>query len=571
MLVDRKTKKIVRLVFLITLFFSSMIWSQENFTCDVDLLSHLTEEDLFEKFKKFNNDSSSYKKCANGFIKYARVKRNIVLESQGLYLMGVLSKEEEAIKYADSIILITKNLDNYTYPARAHLLKARNLGRKEEYAKALNELLEADTYATKNNNLDQKNEVKFFIGILKINLGDLEESLNYYKSANGYYESKYEENKSYQKKYLKSLFALGNGYTRVKKYDSAYYYMHKGMKLSIKVSDSTYYGYFLLSSGIINYFKKDYKASLDSLHKFNTLFKDRIKDGNEQISNMYIGKNYYEINDTEKSITFLKKVHSIPPFELRSCYEILLKIYKEQKNLEKQIESIDKIVHLDSIINKDFKYLYTKIEKKYSSPNLLREKEIIINNLKERTKTNRYAIYLLIVLLSFSGLLLLYNNNKRKVYKSRFLKLYNENTSLDRNRLKKSDDRKTKDIDIPSEVVKHILEKLEEFEKSKDFLVHNIKIAKLAEEFKTNSRYLSKLINVKKEKSFSNYINDLRINYTIEELKKNAKFRKYTIKAISHEVGFKSSEIFSKSFHKKTGIYPSFFLKELNSQEKTNN
>ena len=37
----------------------------------------------------------------------------------------------------------------------------------------------------------------------------------------------------------------------------------------------------------------------------------------------------------------------------------------------------------------------------------------------------------------------------------------------------------------------------------------------------------------------------------------------YIIKAIAKEIGFNTSEAFSKSFYKNTGIYPSFFLKEL--------
>jgi AraC-like DNA-binding protein len=69
-------------------------------------------------------------------------------------------------------------------------------------------------------------------------------------------------------------------------------------------------------------------------------------------------------------------------------------------------------------------------------------------------------------------------------------------------------------------------------------------------------------------KNFSHYINDLRIDFAIEELKENSTFRKYTIKAIANECGFKSAESFSKSFYKTYGIYPSFYLKQLQSTRK---
>ena len=85
----------------------------------------------------------------------------------------------------------------------------------------------------------------------------------------------------------------------------------------------------------------------------------------------------------------------------------------------------------------------------------------------------------------------------------------------------------------------------------------------LAKELNTNSTYLSKIINVYKEKNFSNYLHDLRIGYAIERLRDDEKFRLYSIKGISEEMGFKTSESFAKAFHKKTGIYPSAFIKTL--------
>ena len=42
------------------------------------------------------------------------------------------------------------------------------------------------------------------------------------------------------------------------------------------------------------------------------------------------------------------------------------------------------------------------------------------------------------------------------------------------------------------------------------------------------------------------------------------------IKATAKESGFKSAESFSKSFYKVYGIYPSFYLKQLESKEEIN-
>ena len=122
---------------------------------------------------------------------------------------------------------------------------------------------------------------------------------------------------------------------------------------------------------------------------------------------------------------------------------------------------------------------------------------------------------------------------------------------------------------IPEEITKNILDGLRIFEREKKFLSKGISLKQLAMDLKTNTSYLSFTINSYVEKNFSKYISDLRIQYSIDKLKEDKKFRLYSIKAIASEVGFKSQEAFSKAFYKKTGIYPSYFINNLNNSEKT--
>ena len=79
----------------------------------------------------------------------------------------------------------------------------------------------------------------------------------------------------------------------------------------------------------------------------------------------------------------------------------------------------------------------------------------------------------------------------------------------------------------------------------------------------TNTKYLSKIINHHKNKSFINYVNDLRVEYSIEQLKESDVLKSYTIQGIAEEVGFNSAESYSSAFKKSTGIKPSYFLREL--------
>ena len=63
------------------------------------------------------------------------------------------------------------------------------------------------------------------------------------------------------------------------------------------------------------------------------------------------------------------------------------------------------------------------------------------------------------------------------------------------------------------------MQQLEKFEEEPRFTDNQMSLRLLSEEFNTNIPYLSKIINVYKEKIFNYYINDLRIDYIIELLK----------------------------------------------------
>ncbi len=85
----------------------------------------------------------------------------------------------------------------------------------------------------------------------------------------------------------------------------------------------------------------------------------------------------------------------------------------------------------------------------------------------------------------------------------------------------------------------------------------------------TNSKYLSKIVNTHKEKTFTKYINDLRVEYAIRKLQQDKKLRNYTIQAIAVEFAFDNAESFSTAFHKNTGLKPTYFIENINKTKST--
>lgn len=118
-------------------------------------------------------------------------------------------------------------------------------------------------------------------------------------------------------------------------------------------------------------------------------------------------------------------------------------------------------------------------------------------------------------------------------------------------------------INIDEEKEQEILEKLAALEKKLYYLKPDFTQQNVAKKIKTNTTYLSYIVNKKFNKTFSEYSNELKINYAINEMISNPVYRKYSTQAIAESVGFKNAVSFTKSFNKRTGVTPVQFIKRL--------
>jgi AraC-like DNA-binding protein len=57
------------------------------------------------------------------------------------------------------------------------------------------------------------------------------------------------------------------------------------------------------------------------------------------------------------------------------------------------------------------------------------------------------------------------------------------------------------------------------------------------------------------------------IAYAIEALQANPTFLRYSIKAIALECGYTNATSFSRAFFKQTGLYPSFYIRQLSKKK----
>lgn len=120
---------------------------------------------------------------------------------------------------------------------------------------------------------------------------------------------------------------------------------------------------------------------------------------------------------------------------------------------------------------------------------------------------------------------------------------------------------------MPEETLQRILAGLNLFEEKHLFTSASISLSFLSTHLNTNSKYLSYILRQYKQKDFTRYINDLRIDYIIKSLKEDPEWRKYKISILAEKAGFSSHSKFTNIFKAYTGLSPSTFIQYLEAQK----
>ncbi|MCB0456189.1 MAG: AraC family transcriptional regulator [Flavobacteriaceae bacterium] len=540
-----------------------------------DSLTIMESDALLQLLSEQRSDTTKANLIAAVFLEKVKMERDTLKMLEGYSLLARSFNSEKNIQYADSIILTSKNINTENYPGLGYLLKAREYNNIGDIKEATINFLKAYEYAEKNKNISHQTFILGRLIFLKSIWGDKKEALELQKkrhaivlqSATGTNTTEDLKNE------LTSLFNFSFCYLNLKELDSAAVYAHKGLQKSNEYKGEdigfieNYFKEILLE---INYYNKNYDFVIKSADSL--LAKIDYENYKESYQNIYYfkGLSLLEEGVYEKGILYLIKSDSIfdaenfqikQPYQ-RTLYEVLLKHYREKNNLVKQMDYLNKLIVTDSILIKNYQYFEPNLIKNFETPKLIEEKQKLIENLTAKNQNKSNTIWWILSILAISLMILGYYYHRQQVYKKRFTSLLSEHE----NTLHQSENKTLKNK-VSKKIIDSILEQLEEFEANKDYLKEDLTIQKLAKKFGTNYNYLSSVINFYKEKGFSGYINDLRVAYAFTTLKNNSKMRKYTIKALSKEFGFSSAESFSRAFYKKFGIYPSYYITELDKSE----
>ncbi|ROI12249.1 helix-turn-helix domain-containing protein [Kaistella haifensis] len=473
--------------------------------------------------------------------------------------------------YLDSMIVISRKFNDFDNLALGYLHKGNYYYSLSDYSNALENYLSARDFSR--DNPDTYQITNFNIGLLKLELGNYQEALQLFLQYEKFLTRTHQIERL---DYLRAMYAIAYTYSKMDKLEWSDSYIQTALEKCRKNNNGKEICNNLsLVSGINQYKRKAYQQAIATLGGVSKSIRENAyTTENLALSEFYIGMSLFRKNDIKYIDRFIN-VDSInittksSPSEVREIYPILIEHYKQEGDKEKQLFYIEHLLEFDSILNKTNHNLSVEINNKYDTPNLLKEKEQLISDLNSKNSV-LFAVSGIIGLLSMALLFLYYKNRKKiKHYKEEamhlaknpkyiFLESIAEVDKGSDNIIK--DQSKTK---LSKELLSTLSLKFNKFEDDKGFLNRNLTLDSLAKEFQTNRDYLSKAVKELKDKSFSQYINELRIKYVIEELKTNPKLRRLTVAGIAEEAGFNNSESFASAFKKITGTLPSYYLKAL--------
>ncbi len=531
-----------------------------------DSLSNQSLTDLKKKYYLNIKNPARAELYIKSYLKKSAADNNTINIARGYLLLSrVITDVSLKLTYIDKSIVYAAHQDDKNYPALSYLEKGNVFFNNGNYGKTLDNYFIAFDIAEKSNP-KLSTDIKFNIGLLKSRIGKNTEALKIFKDCHTLYEKEKETNIL---GYLRSLFAISDSYTRLNKLDSASTLNTYGVKQAIMHNNNAMYHYFVMNEGVNLFFKKEYNRSIDSLLKV-TPFLLKVEDHSNLIfSRLYLGKSYIASKQTENGLnqfkivdTLLKNQIDFAP-ETREIYKTLINYYKTTEDKEKQLFYHDRLSTYDSILYANYKNIKDQIIVDFDTPLILKEKEKTITQLNTfYTNKVRWGLVILVFLVTFSIVLIYRNRLLKKRYENKFEELIRKKHDPLYAK-SKTTDTFIKSKDLSEDIVLKIEKKLNVFISKKEYLNKNVSLSSLAKNIDSNTKYLSQYINHYEKKKFTDYLNDLRIDYTIEKIKTDKKFRMYTIKAISESVGFSNPISFSKAFYKKTGIKPSYFIKKV--------
>ncbi|MEP2277787.1 helix-turn-helix domain-containing protein [Maribacter sp.] len=343
------------------------------------------------------------------------------------------------------------------------------------------------------------------------------------------------------------------------KKNSAQIYFNKYQRLSDRYKPTLVEDFLPRYRGNLAFYDKNYKEAIREYEIYEQLLSADFDAKDEEVL-IRKSRSYVELEQLDSASVVLQEIKDMDNFTRMEAYldpdfyRIYYDIYLKQGELQVASNYLEKYDQAQERYNK---FAFNTVDELYK----LKTKETEINEKGQKSKLQLYINYLLFALgtlcIVFIVVFTIKQRREKKKFEALMLKFKDKKSSVES---------KSISIDIKDEKVEALIDQIKNLEAQGFFLKQKTTLYNTAKKLKTNTSYLSTVINTHLGITFSAFVNEIRINYIINELKINKQLRSYSVKAIAEEIGYKSADSFSKYFKQNTGLSPSSFIKKLNKE-----
>ncbi|WP_430411797.1 helix-turn-helix domain-containing protein [Kordia sp.] len=554
------------------LLFSLHLYAQEN-AMQPDSLATYSFEMLNHQYDFYKNENPTTAKLYldQMLLKATSLEQRVTSRLLACRHETYFGTTKKAFLHVDTAISLLQTQQNSILLGKAYERKGFVFYYKEKaYDTALDFYLKALQLAKNTNDELLRITVEHKIAALYFTIDNKEVAIQKYRTL---YTETYDKTAIPYAIKVSILKSLSNVY--LKKYslhpsekkllDSATFFSQKGLKLAFAEKNKKDIAYLRNLLGIASFTNEAYDEALAYLAKAETTAIEIGLTARLKSVYHYKGMVFLAQQQSDSAIFYFKKnvVHladTTKLFVFPNTYALLSESYEQKNDLKKALQYAQLAIDYTTKTYSKRAALQHTLDTKYDVPKLREKSKQLQKELQQASHTKDIWIILALLLVVILICSFVFFRRKERLNRANFektlAKLSKPETSID---IPKN----TATTQVSEAQTETILKALAHFEQGTLFVNPDCTLSFLAQELATNTTYLSKVINTHKKQSYTEYLVNLRISYALKRLKNEKRFRAYSIVSIANDCGFKSAKSFSRAFKKSTGIYPSYYIKNL--------
>lgn len=541
------------LFFLALFFFSLPIDAQVS-----DSLNQYPNFRIIEALVSSKKTKAELQIYTDELLKRAYLTKNNDSIAKALYYVIKYNKNKKVKRErANELISLSKDVATGFYSGIAYYSIGTKHYYNHSYLKALSYMIKADSVLAGDKTIKEYYWVQSAMAVIKSLTGDRIGSKKIHKELYQYHEKK----KNWVS-YTTSITNYTNLLLKEKKYDSVSLLINTAFE---KIPKKNVYTLSLEQNlAIIEYHKKNYNNAISSMNDLLPKFDSIDNSFRKSNCHFFLGKSYFEINDTIKGLSHFKlsassfNENTLSYGPVRFSLQELQLYYNRTNQLDKELSILKNIIRIDSVNSKDIASLNDNLYHKYELPKNIARKNEIIELSDKKSNKRLYIIYIglatVFVLCCFVLAFIQRIRKKQKLYEKIISDLKTEKTKK----------KPTLYNTIISDRKIVLLDKLiDNIETNKSYLRPDFNkpyIRQKAANIDINSHDISDYFNGVLNQSIPEYTNSKRINEAIDRMVNDKQFVKFSMAGMAEELGYKNSTSFKRAFKNLNGLNPLEFI-----------